>query len=235
MIHPENPTRRPIPSILLCRFLMFLTMLTIPSLGGCNGTETSSVAAPIRLSKDVEQVHAWLCGRFETEMPPSRISDALRAEWNACSIWPDREDGRWLYAERTTVGAASRSDDRHIHRIRNDAQGTLLVEVFSFLPGAVPPAGTWRTPEFFDRIDPALLVPREGCAIHLASDPQGYAGATRGTGCDRNADGTTHRMSRMSITSDSITLADRFLDSTGKPVSNTEATPAVFRRITAAD
>jgi hypothetical protein len=159
----------------------------------------------------------------------------LRAEWNACSIWPDREDGRWLYAERTTVGAASRSDDRHIHRIRNDAQGTLLVEVFSFLPGAAPPAGTWRTPEFFNRIDPVLLVPREGCAIHLASERQGYTGTTRGTGCDRNADDTTHRLLRMSITSDSITLGDRVLDSAGKPVSNTETAPTVLRRITAAN
>jgi hypothetical protein len=42
-------------------------------------------------------------------------------------------------------------------------------------------------------------------------------------------------MSRMSITSDSITLADRVLDSAGKPVSNSEASPAVFRRITAAN
>ena len=207
---------------------MFLTMLTIPSLGGCNGTETSSVAAPIRLSKDVEQVHSWLCGRFETEMPASRISDALRAEWNACSIWPDREDGRWLYAERTTVGAASRSDDRHIHRIRNDAQGTLLVEVFSFLPGAAPPTGSWRTPDALDRIDPALLVPREGCAIYLATARQGFAGETRGNGCD--ADGTTHRMMRMSITPDSITLTDRVLDSSGKPVAATPVAPTTFRR-----
>ena len=215
---------------------MFLTMLAIPSLGGCNGTETSSVAAPIRLSKDVEQVHSWLCGRFETDMPASRISDALRTEWNACSIWPDREDGRWLYAERTTIGAASRGcPSQTAQSLRNDAQGTLLVEVFSFLPGAAPAAGAWRTPEFFNRIDPVLLVPREGCAIHLASDRQGYTGTTRGTGCDRNADDTTHRMLRMSITSDSIKIGDRVLDSAGTPVSNTETAPTVFRRITAAN
>ena len=210
-------------------------LLTLPLHVGCNGTETSSVAAPVRFSKGVDQIHSWMCGSFESDMPVGRNSDTLRVGLNACPIWPDREDGRWLYAERTAIGASSRSDDQHIHRIRNDAQGTLLVEVFSFLPGAAPPRGTWRTPEFFNRIDPVLLVPREGCAIHLASERQGYTGTTRGTGCDRNAEDTTHRLLRMSITSDSITLGDRVLDSAGKPVSNTETAPTVLRRITAAN
>lgn len=220
-------TARPIRSILL------LTLLTLPLPAGCNGTETSSVAAPIRMSKGVEQVRSWLCGRFETDMPASGISESLRIGWNACPIWPDREDGRWLYAERTRVGATSRTDERHIHRVRNDAQGALLVEVFSFLPDAMPPAGAWRTPDFFNRIDPALLVPREGCAIHLVAEREGYAGETRGTGCDRSADGTTHRLLRMSITSDSITLADRLVDAAGKPVSDAETAPTMLRRITA--
>lgn len=216
---------RPIPSILL------LTMLTLPIHVGCHGTETSSVAAPIRMSRDVEQVRAWLCGGFESEMPTTRDAAAVRFEWNACPIWPDRQDGRWLYAERATVGATSRPDARNIHRIRNDAQGGLLVEVFAFLPGESAPAGAWQTPDFFNRVDPALLVPREGCAIHLESDPQGYSGETRGTGCDRSEDGATHRMSRMSLTSDSITLVDRVLDATGKPVSDAPAAPIVLRRI----
>ena len=114
---------RPIPSILL------LTMLTLPIHVGCNGTETSSVAAPIRMSRDVEQVRAWLCGGFESEMPTTRDAAAVRFEWNACPIWPDRQDGRWLYAERATVGATSRPDARNIHRIRNDAQGGLLAPI----------------------------------------------------------------------------------------------------------
>ncbi|MCP4496676.1 MAG: hypothetical protein GY825_07840, partial [Phycisphaeraceae bacterium] len=65
-------TARPIRSILL------LTLLTLPLPAGCNGTETSSVAAPIRMSKGVEQVRSWLCGRFETDMPASGISESLR-------------------------------------------------------------------------------------------------------------------------------------------------------------
>ncbi len=209
-----------------------LSILNLPLLGGCNGTETSSVAAPIRMSPDVEQVRNWLCGSFESDMPAERDAGAIRAAWNACPIWPDREDGRWLYAERTAVGASSRSDERCIHRVRNDAQGELLVEVFSFLPGTAPPAGSWRTPDALDRIDPALLVPREGCAIHLATDPSGYAGATRGTGCDPDPAGTTHRMIRMSISADSITLTDRVLDPSGKPGADTTAAPTNFRRIT---
>ena len=203
-------------------------LLTLPLHFGCNGTETSSVAAPVRFSKGVDQIHSWMCGSFESDMPVGRNSDTLRVVLNACPIWPDREDGRWLYAERTAVGASSRSDDQHIHRIRNDAQGTLLVEVFSFLPGAAPPTGSWRTPDALDRIDPALLVPREGCAIYLATARQGFAGETRGNGCD--ADGTTHRMMRMSITPDSITLTDRVLDSSGKPVAATPVAPTTFRR-----
>lgn len=227
MMDSRKRTARPIRSILL------LALLTLPLPVGCNGTETSSVAAPIRMSKGVEEVRSWLCGRFETDMPASGISETLRIEWNACPIWPDREDGRWLYAERTTVGAASRSDERHIHRARNDAQGGLLLEVFSFLPDATPPEGAWRTPDFFNRVDPALLVPREGCAIHFVTEGEGYAGETRGTGCDRTADGTTHRRLRMSITADSITLADQVLDSAGKPVSDAEVAPTFLRRITA--
>ncbi|MDC0429199.1 chromophore lyase CpcT/CpeT [Phycisphaerales bacterium] len=209
------------------------TLISLSS-GGCNGTETSSVAGPIRFSSGVERLHSWLCGSFDSSAQAARDSAFRSISLNASSIWPDREDGRWLYVEQAASDSLDRPYRQRIYRVRNDAQGGLISEVFAFNDGETPPAGSWRNPEYFNSIDPALLIPREGCAVHLVAtnrDEPAFTGGTIGDGCASTLSGADHATSEVRVEADAIQSWDRGFNASGTQVWGAESGPYEFIRI----
>ena len=213
-----------------------LAILIAISSSGCNGTETSSVAAPIRFSSGVERLHSWLCGRFDSSAQAKRDTEFRSISLNATAIWLDREDGRWLYLEQAASSSLDQPDRQRIYRIRNDAQGGLISEFFTFGEGELPPPGSWRTPDFFNSIDPAFLGPREGCTVHLvavaAADPSksAFTGGTTGDGCSSTMNGADHATNEVRVDATSITSWDRGFDADGTQVWGAESGPYEFVR-----
>ena len=211
-----------------------LAILIAISSSGCNGTETSSFAGPIRFSSGVERLHSWLCGSFDSSAQAARDSAFRSISLNASPIWPDREDGRWLYIEQAASDSLDRPYRQRIYRVRNDAQGGLISEVFAFHDGETPPAGSWRNPEYFNTVDPALLIPREGCTVHLVAtnrDEPAFTGGTIGDGCASTLNGANHATSEVRVEADAIRSWDRGFDASGTQVWGAESGPYEFIRI----
>ena len=211
-----------------------LTLLFVLSSGGCNGTETSSVTGAIRFSSGVERLHSWLCGHFDSSAQAARDTAFRSISLNATPIWPSREDGRWLYLEQAASDSLDRPDRQRVYRIRNDAQGGLISEVFTFQQGEFPPPESWRTPDYFYAIDPALLVPLEGCTIHLVavtSPEPAFTGGTKGDGCKSALAGANHATSEVRIDARVISSWDRGFDENGTQVWGAESGPYEFIRL----
>lgn len=211
-----------------------LAILIAISSSGCNGTETSSFAGPIRFSSGVERLHSWLCGSFDSSAQAARDSAFHSISLHGVPIWPDREDGRWLYVEEAASDALDRPSRQFAHRVRNDAQGGLISEVFGFPEGEVPPAGSWKDPDYFNSIDPALLIPREGCTVHLVAatgDDPAFTGGTIGDGCASRLNGADHATSEVRVEADAIQSWDRGFDASGTQVWGAESGPYDFIRL----
>ena len=211
-----------------------LAILIAISSSGCNGTETSSVAGPIRFSSGVERLHSWLCGRFNSSAQAEGDSAFRSISLHGVPIWPDREDGRWLYVEEAVSDALDRPSRQLAHRVRNDAQGGLISEVFGFPEGEIPPAGSWKDPNYFNSIDPALLIPREGCTLYLLAvtgSRPAFTGGTTGDGCASALNGADHATSEVRIDATSINTWDRGFDAKGTQVWGGESGPIEFVRL----
>lgn len=198
-------------------------------MAGC-GIETSSNAPIPRIPPEVDRLADWLSGSFDSaeqaEMDPEFIDISL----HACRIWPDRTDGRWLYVEQAKSDAPGRPYRQRAYRLRVDDLGHLVSEIFAFPEGDMPDAGAWRTPTALDRVDPFLLLPREGCTVHLEFEDGRFTGSTSGVGCQSSISGATHATSEVTVEPERIISWDRGYDESGSQVWGATKGPYLFIR-----
>lgn len=198
-------------------------------LGGC-GVETSSNTAPPPIPAKVDRLADWLTGSFSSAAQSEGDQRFLNVHLNACRIWPDRVDGRWIYIEQAMGDALDRPYRQRVYCLKVDDQGWLVSEVFAFPAGMTPSAHAWRTPDSLDDVDPALLEPREGCTVYLDEAADAFKGGTRGRGCESALSGASYATSEVTIDATTISSWDRGYDDRGDQVWGATAGPYLFVR-----
>jgi hypothetical protein len=205
-------------------------LLLAPLLAGGCGVETTVVTAPAAISPEVDRLADWLSGSFDSSEQAARDPDFLDISLHSCRVWPSRSDGRWVYVEQARSDAPDRPYRQRMYRVRFDADGRLISEVFAFPEGMRPSAGSWRDPTTLDRIVPDLLLPREGCTVHLAWTNDRFVGGTEGEGCESTLAGAAYATSEVVIDADRITSWDRGFAADGSQVWGSEAGAYEFIR-----
>ena len=211
------------------RRLVTLLLATLLPMAGC-GIETSSNPPIPQIPAEVDRLADWLSGSFDNAEQAGKDAEFIDISLHACRIWPDRTDGRWLYVEQARSDAPDRPDRQRACRLRIDDLGQLISEVFAFPDGDVPDAGAWRTPAMLDRVDPFLLLPREGCTVRLEFKKGAFTGSTSGEGCPSSISGATYATSEVTIEPERIVSWDRGYDESGRQVWGATKGPYVFRR-----
>lgn len=197
---------------------------------GC-GVETSSNTSPPRIPPEVDRLADWLSGSFDSSGQAAEASSPFQdISLNACRIWPDRTDGRWVYVEQARSDAVDRPYRQRVYRLRVDDQAELVSEVFAFPSGQTPAGGSWRDPALLNAVDPFMLLPRDGCTVHLTFDADSFTGGTRGSGCESSLSGATYATSEVEVSADRISSWDRGFDGDGRQVWGSEDGPYVFVR-----
>lgn len=214
-----------IPHLALCLILASLCG------GGC-GVETSSNTHAPQIPEKVDRLAGWLTGSFGDA---ERDSGAEALDLHGCPVWPDRTDGRWIYVEQTRASGSDHSIRpirQEMLRVRINDQANLVAEVFAFPAGDIPAPGSWRNPRSLDAVDPFLLLPKEGCTIHLTDLEGAFRGRTRGAGCENAREGATHVTREVVITATMISSWDRGFDAQGTQVWGSSEGPVIFQRRT---
>jgi CpeT protein len=196
---------------------------------GC-GVEVDVAAPPATIAPEVDRLANWLTGSFDSSAQAARDAAFLDISLNACRVWPSRTDGRWIYLEQARSDALDRPYRQRMYRVRFDADGRLVSEVFAFAEGMRPAAGSWRDPGSLDTVMPELLLPREGCAVHLRWNGGRFEGGTEGEGCESSLAGASYATSEVVIDATSISSWDRGFDATGTQVWGSEAGAYEFLR-----
>ena len=173
---------------------------------------------------ELEQVAAWMAGEFDTfaQVDRDEVSKApythLRAVMRIVpvAICGLSETGRAFYVEqaaavseerpyRQRVYLLSRRDGRLVNRIYRIREPERLV-------------GAWAEPGKLARPTAEDLLPDEGCDLVWTAAGEGrYAGvAGEGGTCGNSLRGATHAVSRVEMTSRSITSLDQGYDEAGE-------------------
>jgi hypothetical protein len=178
----------------------------------------------------LERLASWLTGSFSSVAQAENDSDYYHIRLEMAPIWPQRDDGYWLYVEQAAYGRLDTPYRQRVYRVSEPDPGVFSSEVFTL---DSPPrfAGAWRHPSDFDALTPDSLTVRDGCAVWLRWDGSAFTGATRGSGCESELRGAAYATSEVTVTDAEIRSWDRGFDADGNQVWGAEKGPYVFRRI----
>jgi hypothetical protein len=169
---------------------------------------------------DVLRVASWMEGSFTSGLQSAQDPEFRDVRIHAVKIWPDRQDGVWLYVEQALAEAMDKPYRQRVYRVFVQPNGLIVVEVF-VLPGQSPLkyAGWWRKPAAFEDLSPKGLGKKDGCELVLrkVSDVE-WSGGTVGNGCPTDLQGAVYATSEVWVSPEGIRVLDRGFDRAGKQV-----------------
>ncbi|MEM7306571.1 MAG: chromophore lyase CpcT/CpeT [Planctomycetota bacterium] len=184
----------------------------------------------LRTEADSVRLGAWMTGSFTSAAQAAAApDDYFDIRLYMEPIWPERDDGPWLYVEQAAASALERPYRQRVYHLIDTDEG-VRSDVYALPDDPLEYAGAWRTPERFDALTPDLLVLREGCSIHLVEAGGVYVGATRGEGCQSSLGGASYATSEVRVEPELLTSWDRGWDAEGEQAWGAELGPYLFVR-----
>lgn len=181
-------------------------------------------------ASDLEDLRSWMTGSFSSAVQASEDPEFFDISLHMATIWPDREDGHWLYVEQAVREYQDRPYRQRVYRVREIAPGLFESQVFTLPdPGAV--VGAWMSEEPLVNLVPDDLEEREGCAILLRRRGETFEGSTLATLCTSSLRGAAYATSEVVVTPDGLVSWDRGFAADGSQVWGATKGGYVFDRI----
>jgi hypothetical protein len=206
------------------RLIAFGLALSLASFG---------LAAEDAADSDLEQLVQWMTGTFSSQRQSSDDPDFRNIVLHMVPIWPQRDDGVWLYVEQAVAESADRPYRQRVYHVRHVGEDLYASSVFTF-DDPMSRAGAWREKSPLADLKPSNLEPRDGCTIYLKRRPDGaFEGSTLGRLCSSELYGASWASSEVVITSDGMVSWDRGWNDAGEQVWGAETGGYRFDRLAA--
>ncbi len=158
---------------------------------------------------DLEKLVGWMTGSFSSEKQAGEDPEFFDIRLEMALIWPERDDGFWLYVEQAVATNLDKPYRQRVYRVTRIDGETFESAVFE-LPDPLQYAGEWKKSYPLDGLTPDGLVKREGASIFLKkSAPGKFEGSTDGKKCKSSFRGAAYATSEVVITAESIYSWDR--------------------------
>ncbi|MEM9303629.1 MAG: CpcT/CpeT family chromophore lyase [Pseudomonadota bacterium] len=185
--------------------------------------------APAATAAELDDFLTLVTGSFSSATQAARDDRYDHAIWHTVRIWPEANDGAWVYTENWLEGADGPYRQR-VSRYRLDADGTILSKTWT-LSEPERFVGAWEEPRRFDELTPGELGDESGCVTRLArTGTTRYEGGTVGQACRNAYKGAAYLVSATEISEAGVTNWDRGFDADGKQVWGPAAGGYEFQR-----
>ncbi|QOJ00806.1 MAG: hypothetical protein HRU70_09995 [Phycisphaeraceae bacterium] len=181
---------------------------------------------------ELSRVAGWMTGSFSSRAQAWRDREFRDIRLHAVRIWPNRNDGVWLYVEQAEAERPTRPYRQRVYRLRIQDNGLIVSDVLT-LPGEpLRFAEAWKDVSRLGGLTPADLTAKPGCEVVLKRTADDlYEGGTVGEGCASELGGAAYATSDVRVGPDGLDSWDRGFDASGKQVWGSVKGPYEFRRI----
>ncbi|MEM9557439.1 MAG: chromophore lyase CpcT/CpeT [Acidobacteriota bacterium] len=188
-------------------------------------------------AEELELLVAWMQGSFSSAAQAESTEGYFDIRLEMRRIWPQRDDGVWLYVEQATASRLEAPYRQRVYRVAAHpaGDGRWISEVYSLPGDALRFAGAHDRPELLDGLEPGQLAERTGCAVVLRRDGERFVGSTVEAECESSLRGAAYATSEVDVAADGLTTWDRGYDADGAQVWGAEAGPYLFARVPSAD
>lgn len=199
---------------------------------GCSVTPLINPSPAQTRVHAADEVAAWMTGSYantaQAQLDPDEFYDQ---HLHIVEIWPERDDGPWLYVEQVLARRPDTPFRQRVERLSGAADGSVLLEIFA-LPDPLIVVGAWRRVEPLAEVARDDLIAITGCDIllHLMGSGE-YEGTTIGHGCASTRLGAAYASSAFRLTPDLIEIWDRGFDELGRQVWGSLTSGYVFDKL----
>ena len=180
--------------------------------------------------ENLELLKSWMTGTFNSEEQSNTDTNFYNIYLNMAEIWPEREDGLWLYVEQAASWSLDSPYRQRIYRLTANEDETFESAVYTF-NNPEKFIGAWKNNKMFSAITPDSINLKEGCSIILKKVSNKFVGSTDGKNCSSELRGASYATSQVVITENSLTSWDRGFDKDDKQVWGAETGPYIFNKI----
>ncbi|MCA9785714.1 MAG: chromophore lyase CpcT/CpeT [Candidatus Cloacimonetes bacterium] len=174
-----------------------------------------------------------MSGSFSSQDQALQDSSYFDIRLEMAPVFPEREDGHWLYVEQAVAEHLDRPYRQRVYHVESTEQG-FISAVFE-IPDPLRFAGDFASARPLAGLTPDSLSAREGCAVILTQQADSlFAGSTPGKECLSSLRGATWASSQVEIGPGWITSWDRGYDAEDQQVWGAEKGPYLFLRVPSA-
>lgn len=173
----------------------------------------------------------WMQGSFSSAEQARSDSNYYDIRLEVVRIWPQRNDGVWLYVEQAAAANLQKPYRQRVYHLTEEGDGIFSSKVYA-LKNPLRFAGQYDHPQPLAAISPDSLIDRVGCTVYLKEKTaDSYSGRTDGKKCQSNLRGATYATSIVSVFADRLESWDQGFDVNDKQVWGATKGAYVFRRI----
>lgn len=156
----------------------------------------------------MELLTQWMTGSFNSEEQAERDTNYLDISLEMVRIWPERNDGVWLYVEQ-----AASADRKHPYRQRiyqlTETDADKFTSIVYQLPDPTAYIGAYKKPKQFKKLSLSDLTRMDpGCEIHLVYMDRAFSGSNHAP-CPNTWQGASFASSEVRITQQKLVSWDR--------------------------
>ena len=197
--------RRPPPGVAAALLILVLV-------SACANRATAPGA-----DQELDTLVGFQSGLFTSAPQAARDAGYQVVEFRAARIWPDREDGHWIYSEQQVAGTPAPYRQR-IQRYFRDEAGEIRLRVYT-LPEVEQFIGAWRDPARLDGVTVTRLNAEEGCDnLYRATADGAFEGSTIEQDCRNTWRGAAYMRSVSRVTAEGFVNWDRGFTAEGEHV-----------------
>lgn len=179
--------------------------------------------------EELTALQTLMTGSFDSSEQAKADESYFDISLHMYPIWTSK-DGYWLYVEQALSSKQSKPYRQRIYQLEKLEDGSFSSKVYT-LENPEAAVGKWKTPEYFDQFDSAMLKEREGCAVILKKDGDSYSGSTNEKDCKSSMRGASYATSEVTIKADVIESWDRGFNEKDEHVWGAEKAGYVFKRL----
>lgn len=170
-------------------------------------------------NKDLNQLVSMMTGSFNSAEQAKQDSSYFDITLHMYPIWTNNKSNkRYLYVEQTVTSMPTRPYRQRVYEVSQVNNNTFQSVIYK-LPDEKSYVGKWSTPTFFDKISPADLELREGCAVYLTKlGDKSFKGSTNEKDCKSTLRGASYATSIVEILPNKVLSWDQGFDSSDKQV-----------------
>ncbi|MFC1848782.1 chromophore lyase CpcT/CpeT [candidate division CSSED10-310 bacterium] len=184
-----------------------------------------------RKSDDLKKLVSWMTGSFSSQEQAQTDHDFLDIRLKMVKIWPNRQDGYWLYVEQALATKQERPYRQRVYHVTIQDNATFESAVYT-LEDPLQYAGEWQKRKPLAALTPESLIIRKGCSIILKKEgDEAFAGSTQEKDCVSTLRGAEYATSEVRITPTELVSWDRGFDHNDIQVWGAETGGYIFKKI----